>query len=90
MLDGASINTRDDNGHTPLDMAHPERIDVKALTEASVRLNKEKRQRHKELDDLRRGYSMYIPPPKKKEKYDPDKRKSLFAEEFDLTADTDN
>ena len=46
-------------------------------------------QRDKELDDLDRGYSMYIPPPKKKEKYDPNKRKSLFAEEFDLTVDPD-
>lgn len=89
ILDGASINAKDDNGQTPLEMAHPERIDVKALTEVSVRLNKQNRQRNKELDDLKRGYSMYIPPPKKKEKYDPNKRKSLFAEEFDLTVDHD-
>lgn len=89
LLDGASINAKDENGETPLEMAHPERIDVKVLYEASVRLNKANRQRDKEMEDLKRGYSMYIKPPKKKEKYDPSKRKSIWAEEFDLSVDPD-
>lgn len=86
VLDGASINVNDANGETPLEMAH-ERINVKELTETSVTLNKNIRQRDKEMSDIRRGYALYIPPPKKKEKYDPNKRKSIWADDdaFDLT-----
>ena len=83
---GVDIHAQDACGETPFDMAH-QRIDVKELMEASVTLNKNNRQRNKEMDDLARGYSLYIPPPKKKEKYNPDKRKSIWADEsaFDLT-----
>jgi ankyrin repeat protein len=90
VLKGANINAKDGKGLTPLDMAH-ERIDARELFATSVTLNKNSRQRDKEADDIKRGYSLYIKPKKKKEEYNPDKRKSIWADEstFNLTKGDD-
>jgi ankyrin repeat protein len=87
--DGVHLNDHDENDKTPLDIAHPTRIDIKELQAISINYWRQIRRKQKEESDIASGKNLYIRPPDKADnKLKHKTRKSIWADEPDISSPT--